>query len=86
MPAKCSRLRSTLSDVVAQVESPATYACSLCAFTYGPLGQRAAWTRALSNLGIDSNFLHRDEMIQRHGPDRPPLPAVFLVEQGGRRC
>ena len=77
-----SGVTSGLIHYVHKIVSPATYTCSLCALTYGPLGRRTAWTRALSNLSIDSNFLHRDEMIQHHGPDQPPLPAVFIVEEG----
>jgi hypothetical protein len=62
--------------------SPATYDCRLCGLTYGWLGQRAAWTRALAGLGVESELLHRDEMIARSGRDQPPLPAVFSVEAG----
>lgn len=65
--------------------SPATYPCTLCALTHGPLRPRPAWSRAIAELGIDCQFLHRDELVERHGPDQPPLPVVFLVEGDARR-
>jgi hypothetical protein len=41
--------------------------------------------RLLFVYGVDeSAFLHRDEMIERHGAEQPPLPAVFLVAEGSR--
>jgi hypothetical protein len=73
-----------LFDYVHKIVKPSTYPCSLCALTYGPTGQRAAWTRALADLRIDAEFLHRDELVRLHGPDHPPLPAVFVVRDGVR--
>ena len=71
-----------LIHVVHKIVSPSTYPCSLCALTYGPLGQRAAWKRALADLGVDSEFLHRDELHQRYGADHAALPAVFRIVDG----
>jgi hypothetical protein len=73
---------SGLIHYVHKLVSPATYACNLCALTYGPFGRRAAWTRSLDELGLESEFLHRDELLRRHGPDQPPLPAVFAIREG----
>src|SRR5262245_13075573 len=71
-----------LIHTVHKIVSPSTYDCRLCALTYGPLGQRAAWAQAVSTLGIESEFLHRDEMVARYGQAHSPLPAVFTVESG----
>ena len=71
-----------LIHYVHKIVSPSTYDCRLCGLTYGPLGERAQWTRALASLGVNSDFLHRDEMIEKHGRDQAPLPAVFVVENG----
>jgi len=69
-----------LFDYVHKIVTPSTYPFSLCALTYGPTGQRAAWSRALSELDIDAEFLPRNEV----GPDHPPLPVVFAVREGAR--
>lgn len=73
-----------LIHYVHKIVSPATYGCHLCALTYGPIGRRPAWKRALDTLGIESEFLHRDELVARYGPDHPPLPAIFIVRDGHR--
>jgi hypothetical protein len=73
---------SGLIHYVHKIVSPATYSCSLCSITYDPLGRRAAWSRALGELGLDSEFLHRNELLRRHGPVQPPLPAVFAIRNG----
>ena len=73
---------SAMIHVVHRVVSPSTYPCNLCALTYGPLGQRGAWKRALADLRVDSEFLHTDELIDRYGANHPPLPAVFRVVDG----
>jgi hypothetical protein len=75
---------SGLIHYVHKIVSPATYGCHLCALTYGPMGRHAAWKHALDALAIESEFLHRDELVARHGPDQPPLPAIFIV-RGDRR-
>ena len=72
-----------LIHFVHKVVSPSTYDCRLCGLTYGPLGQRAAWSQALSTLGMPTEFLHRDEAIARYGREQPPFPAVFAVEAHG---
>lgn len=74
-----------LFDYVHKIVSPSTYPCQLCALTYGPAGQRTAWTRALSDLGVAAEFLHRDELVRLQGPDHPPLPAVFVIRGDARK-
>jgi hypothetical protein len=68
-------------DTLHKLVSPATYPCSLCALTHGPVGPRPAWTAALGQLGLPTIVLHREELAARHGDVR--LPAV-LVERDGR--
>lgn len=70
---------SGLIHYVHKIVSPATYPCHMCALTDGPLGRRPAWERALAALEVESDFVHRDELIARHGPSQPPLPAIFVV-------
>lgn len=60
---------------------PSTYPCSLCALTYGPTGKRKEWARAIADLGVESEFLHRHEVDPA---ERAALPAVFVVRDGVR--
>jgi hypothetical protein len=70
-----------LLDTLHKTFSPATYACSLCAVTYGATSMRPEWRAFLRQLPADVSFLHRDE-LQKQFPQlaAEPLPAVF----GGR--
>jgi hypothetical protein len=71
-----------LIHYVHKIVSPSTYECRLCALTHGPLGRRAAWKRALDELSIPCEFLHRDELLARHQVRDPALPVVFVVREG----
>jgi hypothetical protein len=71
-----------LIHFVHKIVSPSTYDCRLCGLTYGPLGQRAAWSRALGELGRPSEFLHRDELAKHYPDHQVALPAVFSVVDG----
>lgn len=65
-------------DSLHKIASPSTYPCNLCALTYGPVRERAAWTQAVAELAQPAVFLHRDELRARHGLVDVPLPAVFV--------
>jgi hypothetical protein len=77
-----SGIANGLVHYVHKIVSPSTYECHLCALTDGPLGRRAAWSRALAELAPDATFLHRDELRRRYGTDHAPLPAVFVLRDG----
>ena len=70
-----------LFDYVHKLVSPSTYPCSLCALTYGPTGQRAAWARTIADLGVDTEFLHRNEV---EPSERAALPSIFIARDGVR--
>ena len=72
-----------LKDLWHKTVSPETYACSLCAVTYGPLGMRREWRDYVRGLGRDVRFLHRDEVRAEFGVSGLALPAAFEVEPGG---
>jgi hypothetical protein len=73
-----------LLDTLHKVLSPSTYACSLCAITYGATAMRPEWKEFLRTLPVQPTFLHRDELRARH-PElaRQPLPAAFVRNPGG---
>lgn len=65
-------------DTLHKTLSPATYACSLCAVTYGATSMRPEWRAFLHKLPARTIFLHRNELRQPY-PSllTEPLPAIF---------
>lgn len=76
-----SGLLNAALDTLHKALSPATYACSLCAVTYGATSMRPEWRTFLRHLPVPAVFLHRDELRQHYPSLRSePLPAVFRRE------
>ena len=69
---------SVVSDAVHKLVSPQTYACSLCAVTYGAVSMRTAWRAALDALPQRKVFLHRDEFARTWPDVDIALPAILL--------
>lgn len=72
-----SGLFNTLTDIAHKVFSPETYACNLCALTYGNFGIRAEWKAFLETLEVPLEFLHRDEFRKRYVGIDLELPAIL---------
>jgi len=75
---------NALMDSAHKVFSPATYACSLCKFTYGIAGMLLPWKNFLESLKIPVVFLHRNE-YRRENPGADPALPVMLFEKRGQR-
>jgi hypothetical protein len=65
-------------DSVHKTLSPATYACSLCAITYGAFTMDRRWRAWLQALPVPSVFYHKDD-----SPYRDIALPVVLVERAG---
>jgi hypothetical protein len=74
---------NTLADAAHKIFSPRTYACNLCALTYGAVQMRGEWKEFLDGLGLPLEFLHADELASRYGLKGVGLPAVFTKGGGG---
>ncbi len=74
---------STLLDIGHKIVSPQTYACNLCAITHTTFSMRDEWKNFVAGLGVPVEFLHRDELAERHGLRDVPLPAIFLKTEAG---
>ena len=74
-----SGLFNVVSDIAHKIFAPETYACNLCAITYGNFAMRAEWKDFLESLAVDLEFLHRDELAERYGLAALPLPAILVV-------
>ncbi|BAV32896.1 hypothetical protein SCL_0574 [Sulfuricaulis limicola] len=74
---------STLLDIGHKIVSPQTYACNLCAITHSTFSMRDEWKNFVAGLGVPVEFLHRDELVERHGLRDVKLPAIFLKMEDG---
>ncbi len=84
-----SGMFNTLSDMAHKVFSPRTYSCNLCALTHSTFSMRDEWKSFIESLGVELEFLHRDEFKKlddgdggRGGVERE-LPAIFLKGDQG---
>ncbi len=67
-----------LGDAVHKLVSPGTYACSLCAVTYGAVSMHGAWRRTLDSLPVTPVFLHKGEGKVAALAPGVALPAILL--------
>ena len=80
--AEAGLLRGIL-DSIHKVASPSTYACDLCAITYGLTSMNPKWRTWLKDLDIPSEFFHRADFRKAWPDARIALPAI-LLEDGHR--
>ena len=71
---------AALADALHKAISPATYSCSLCAVTYGPVAMRGEWRRFLDSLPLAKRFYHRDDFAAAYPGLTIALPAILLRE------
>lgn len=66
-------------DSLHKTLSPSTYACGLCAITYGAFSMDKRWRAWLKALSIPSVFYHKDD-----SPYRDVTLPVVLAERDGQ--
>ena len=74
-----SGLFNTMADIGHKIFSPDTYQCDLCQLTHGYFSERSQWREFIESLGIECQFLHRDEFRKAYPGRSDPLPAVFTI-------
>lgn len=77
-----SGLFSVVADFAHKILSPKTYACHLCALTYGDFSMKQEWKKFIECLPVKAEFLHKDAFEKRYGT-AVELPAVFVATSGG---
>lgn len=78
-----SGLFNTVSDIAHKLLSPSTYQCDLCSLTHGTFRVRDSWVRFLRELdGVETAFLHRDELPAEQPELAEQLPAIFVEREG----
>ena len=58
--------------------SPDTYPCELCGIIYDGMSVKQDWLSFVKSLGVDTEFLHRDEYRKQYGKSTLVWPAVLL--------
>ena len=77
-----SGMFNTLTDIAHKVFSPQTYECNLCAISHSYLSERSEWKEFIQNLGVECEFLHRDEFIKKYNTENTEFPVIFeLVDK-----
>ncbi len=71
-----------LKDYVHKIVSPSTYGCRLCSLIYDNRGVKDSWKEFVSQLHFRSQFLHRDEFVDKYGMKDDELPCVYMEKDG----
>lgn len=72
----------SIFNYVHKMVSPSTYRCNMCALTYGTFGTKKDWTTFVNTLPYGTQFLHRDEFVEKYPSVKAALPAVFIERDG----
>jgi len=73
-----SGMFNTLTDIAHKVFSPQTYECNLCAISHSYLSERSEWKEFIQGLGVECEFLHRDEFEKKYQRKEQDYPCVYL--------
>ncbi|WP_299754706.1 hypothetical protein [uncultured Pontibacter sp.] len=65
-----------LTDFAHKIISPKTYACSLCALTYGKFTIKEEWADYIKSLPMEVEFIYKNEW--KFAPVRQEYPLVAL--------
>jgi hypothetical protein len=73
-----------LMDTIHKTLSPDTYACDLCAITYGAFSMRPEWRDWLKAQPWTAEFAYRDAFRAANAAvAEVPLPAIFTRDASG---
>lgn len=75
-------LFNKLTDFAHKIISPGTYACSLCALTYGKFNRKQEWSAYLKSLPMQVEFIYKNEWEFASVRDQYPLVALQTPDNG----
>lgn len=75
-----SGMFNTLTDIAHKVFSPQTYECNLCAISHSYLSERSEWKEFIESLGVECEFLHRDEFLKKYSFGKTDFPVIFELK------
>jgi len=77
-----SGMFNTLTDIAHKVFSPKTYECNLCSISHSYLSERSEWKEFIQELGVECEFLHRDEFLKKYNSEEKSFPVIFELIDG----
>ena len=77
-----SGLVNTVKDFWHKALRPSTYQCNLCQTTFGTFGAKKEWKSFINDLGIDSEFLHKDEFLAKYDVKDAKYPSAYTLKNG----
>jgi len=77
-----SGLVNTVKDFWHKALRPSTYNCNLCQTTFGVFGAKKEWKSFINDLGIDSEFLHKDEFLEKYNIKDAKYPSAYMMKNG----
>jgi hypothetical protein len=77
-----SGMFNTLTDIAHKVFSPQTYECNLCAISHSYLSERSEWKEFIEELGVECEFLHRDEFLKKYTSEEKTFPVILELVDG----
>ncbi|MHA2289158.1 MAG: hypothetical protein ACXABG_10260 [Promethearchaeota archaeon] len=77
-----SGIINTIKDFWHKALRPSTYQCNLCQTTFGAFGAKKEWKTFIQDLGIDSEFLHKDEFLEKYSVKDAKYPSAYISKNG----
>ena len=77
-----SGLLNTVKDFWHKALRPSTYQCNLCQTTFGTFGVKKEWKSFIKTLDIDTEFLHKDEFLEKYDVQDAKYPSAYLLADG----
>ena len=77
-----SGLWNGVKDLAVKTFNPSGYQCNLCGITYGFTGKKRDWKRFVTQLDVDAEFLHKDELFKRFEPEVKNFPCAYVLRNG----
>ncbi len=75
-----SGMFNTLTDIAHKIFSPQTYECNLCAISHSYFNERSEWKDFIAGLGVECEFLHRDEFQKKYPGIETRFPVIFRMQ------
>jgi hypothetical protein len=75
-------LMHAMLDSIHKTLSPKTYACDLCALTYGAVSMKKTWRNWLTSLPLETQFYHRADFKAAWPEVNVALPVVMKEVDG----
>ena len=69
---------SAMTDYHKSTTSGKVSPCNMYALIFSPVGMKKGWKRFISDLGIPSRYLYRDEFAIDIGIEKHSFPSVYI--------